>query len=128
MTVAGQPAPRPNERILCRHPFDEKTRAWAKPARIEVLLSTVWDGTAGGLQIPALPSLSELRAYVRESLSHVRDDHLRAVRFFLLFGRSPRPFLAPCCAERMRAPLVRSLPLPLASSHRHAVGLGARRR
>ena len=77
MTIAGDPPPKLNERVLCRHPFDEKTRVYARPARVEPLLSLVWDGAQGGLQI-AQPTLTELRDYVQASLARVRNDHLRA--------------------------------------------------
>lgn len=46
----GEPRPAPGKRVLCRHPFDEKKRAWATPSAVIPLLRLVWKGAAATLE------------------------------------------------------------------------------
>lgn len=69
---AGEEAPRPGQRILCRHPFAEAKRAYVTPSQVIRLHQCVWDGKA----IP-LPSLDEAREHLRQQLATMRQDHLR---------------------------------------------------
>jgi hypothetical protein len=46
---AGEPRPQPGRRVLCRHPFDEKKRAYVTPTAVIPLLRLVWKGGRAGL-------------------------------------------------------------------------------
>lgn len=46
---AGEPRPQPGRRVLCRHPFDEKRRAYVTPTAVIPLLRLVWKGGRAGL-------------------------------------------------------------------------------
>lgn len=69
---AGEEAPKPGERILCRHPFAEAKRAYVTPSEVIQLHQCIWDG-----QARRLPSLDEARAHLKEQLATMRQDHLR---------------------------------------------------
>lgn len=69
---AGEEAPAPGQRILCRHPFAEAKRAYVTPTRVVPLHECVWDG-----RIRSLGSLAEARARLAEQLAATRPDHLR---------------------------------------------------
>jgi len=71
---AGEEKPRPGQRVLCRHPFDEAKRAYVTPTAIVPLHRPVWRGRP----VPQ-PSLNEIRAYVLEQLASMRQDHLRSL-------------------------------------------------
>ena len=77
MLKEGEPAPAPGQRLLCRHPFDPKKRAYVTPAAVKPLLHLVWDGAKGGIQPGALQTLEASRAHVLEQLRGVREDILR---------------------------------------------------
>lgn len=47
---AGEPQPQPGRRILCRHPFDEKRRAYVTPTAVLPLLRLVWKGGRARLE------------------------------------------------------------------------------
>lgn len=47
---AGEPQPQPGRRILCRHPFDEKRRAYVTPTAVLPLLRLVWKGKDARLE------------------------------------------------------------------------------
>jgi nicotinate phosphoribosyltransferase len=79
MTKDGEAAPKPGQRLLCRHPFDSKKRAYVTPATIVPLLKLVWDGRAGGIQPGALRTLEESRAHVMGQLKGIREDVLRHI-------------------------------------------------
>lgn len=79
MTKDGEPAPKPGQRLLCRHPFDSKKRAYVTPATIVPLLRLVWDGQAGGIQPGALRTLEESRDHVMGQLKGIREDVLRHI-------------------------------------------------
>eukprot|EP00741_Cyanophora_paradoxa_P003576 tig00000093_g3474.t1 len=69
----GGRAPCPGERIMCRHPFDEVKRAYVTPTRVEPLHHLFWDGKV----VRDLPNIDEIRRYVQEQLSSLREDMLR---------------------------------------------------
>lgn len=77
MLKEGEPAPTPGQRLLCRHPFDPKKRAYVTPASVRPLLTLVWDGARGGIQPGALQTLEESRAHVTAQLREIREDILR---------------------------------------------------
>ncbi|CAG9768953.1 unnamed protein product [Ceutorhynchus assimilis] len=66
-----EPPPNVDEKILCRHPFEESKRAYVKPARIEKLLVLYWED---GRIVKTLPSLQEIKEKVTSSLKTLRPD------------------------------------------------------
>lgn len=74
MLREDEPAPEAGVRVLCRHPFRENIRAHVTPSRVEELYKCYWKD--GAIRQP-IPSLEEVRARVQESLSSLRQDHLR---------------------------------------------------
>ncbi|TFJ87714.1 hypothetical protein NSK_001064 [Nannochloropsis salina CCMP1776] len=79
MTRDGEPAPKEGQRLLCRHPFDSKKRAYVTPTTIVPLLSLVWDGQKGGIQPGASRTLEESRTHVMGQLKEIREDVLRHI-------------------------------------------------
>lgn len=75
MIRQGEAAPTPGRRLMCRHPFDEKKRAWVTPSQVMPLHVLVWDGKN---RVPS-PSLVERKQYVQNQLKMVRQDHLRGI-------------------------------------------------
>ena len=98
----GEMRPEARKRTLCRHPFEEKLRAYVTPSHVIPLLRLVWKGkrarldgyvegeedgaaaaaAAAGAERPhnmrvVFPPLAELRAFVAAQLALVREDHLR---------------------------------------------------
>lgn len=71
---AGEAPPRPGAQILCRHPFEEKKRAFVTPARVIPLHQRVW---AEGRRLQPERPLGEIRSSVLEQLAAFRPDHLR---------------------------------------------------
>lgn len=75
MIQAGEPPPRSQERILCRHPFNEAKRVYVKPTMVVPLHKLVWDGK----RLYPNFSLEALRKRVSEQIKNMREDHLRFV-------------------------------------------------
>jgi nicotinate phosphoribosyltransferase len=75
LVQTGEPAPRPGEKILCRHPFNETKRVVATPSEVISLHHCVWDGRR--LTAAKLPD--QVREYVKDQLIRTRKDHLRAI-------------------------------------------------
>jgi nicotinate phosphoribosyltransferase len=75
MVMVGESAPRPGERILCIHPFDDKKRAYVIPEEVELLTNCVWDGK----KISAQNTLAEIREHVLMQLRRIRKDYARPV-------------------------------------------------
>lgn len=67
-------APQEGKRLLCRHPFDEKRRAYVTPTKVMPLLKLVWDQ---GKLVTDFPTMESLKAYVTGQLQEMRPDHLR---------------------------------------------------
>lgn len=95
----GELRPSVGKRMLCRHPFDETKRVYVTPSAVIPLLRLVWCGAAAeapdatdanigkesgesnapvrvNMRVP-LPTLTELRDFVRAQLALLREDHLR---------------------------------------------------
>lgn len=66
-----EPAPLVNEKVLCRHPFQESKRAYVIPTKVERLLNVYWED---GHISQALPNLQEIRETVQTSLKTLRSD------------------------------------------------------
>ncbi|XP_048517750.1 nicotinate phosphoribosyltransferase isoform X2 [Dendroctonus ponderosae] len=66
-----EPPPKVNEKILCRHAFEESKRAYVKPSKVEKLLQLYW---ADGKIVKALPSLEEIKGKVTSSMKTLRSD------------------------------------------------------
>lgn len=68
--------PECNQKVLCRHPFEESKRAFVIPNRVEKLHRVYYKD--GEIQEP-LPVLEEIRRRVQESLKTLRPDIKRAL-------------------------------------------------
>lgn len=66
-----EPPPKVNEKILCRHPFEESKRAYVKPSKVEKLLELYWED---GRIVKELPKLQDVRDRVASSLRTLRPD------------------------------------------------------
>ncbi|CAI6364366.1 unnamed protein product [Macrosiphum euphorbiae] len=58
-------------KLLCRHPFDQKKRAFVVPSEIKPLYKVYWEN---GHIMQRLPELKEVREHVKESLRTIRPD------------------------------------------------------
>ncbi|ETV89667.1 nicotinate phosphoribosyltransferase [Aphanomyces astaci] len=68
--------PVPGVKMLCRHPFDEMVRVNVTPSAVVPLHSLVWDGENGGI-VGDLPSLEDIRSYVKDQVATMREDIMR---------------------------------------------------
>jgi nicotinate phosphoribosyltransferase len=75
MVQADEAAPLEGERILCRHPFDEKKRVYVVPQKVMPLYRCIWEGKR---TMPPDP-LNDIRTYARGQVRMMREDHLRLV-------------------------------------------------
>lgn len=64
-------APKIEEKVLCRHPFEESKRAYVVPSKVERLLNVYW---RNGEICQTLPTLSEIRETVKSNLKSLRPD------------------------------------------------------
>ena len=78
MVRAEEAPPQPGARLLCRHPYDSKKRAYVTPTSVVSLHHLYWDGAAGG-RVKAMQTLEECRATVVAGLKMIREDTLREV-------------------------------------------------
>jgi nicotinate phosphoribosyltransferase len=74
MQRMDEPAPRPGERIFCRHAFDETKRCFVTPDKVESLLQPLWGD--GGEHEP-LQNLEKAREFCAARIAGFREDHLR---------------------------------------------------
>ena len=90
MQTESEPAPTVDQRILCRHPFQESKRAYVKPSKVEILLNLVW---SNGKRVGTgkSPSLTQLKKYVQHSLATIRSDIKRHM--------NPTPYKVSVTAE-----------------------------
>ncbi|MBN2431087.1 MAG: nicotinate phosphoribosyltransferase [Acidobacteria bacterium] len=75
LVQTGEPAPRPGEKVLCRHPFNETKRVIVTPTEVISLHQCVWDGQ----RTTAAKRPDLIRQYVKDQLMRTRKDHLRAI-------------------------------------------------
>ncbi|XP_018571301.1 nicotinate phosphoribosyltransferase isoform X2 [Anoplophora glabripennis] len=66
-----EPPPEVNEKVLCRHPFEESKRAYVIPSRVEKLLNLYWED---GQICQELPSLQQIKERVQTTLKTLRPD------------------------------------------------------
>nr|XP_054749276.1 nicotinate phosphoribosyltransferase-like [Lytechinus pictus] len=76
MQQVDEEPPKPMERVLCRHPFEESKRAYVKAGRVEILHKLY---LKNGQLCQTLPSLEEKKKLVQDSLDSLRHDHKRAL-------------------------------------------------
>ncbi|CAN1813467.1 Nicotinate phosphoribosyltransferase 2 [Linum perenne] len=76
MTGENEPVPKVEDKILCRHPFNESKRANVFPQKVEELLKCYWPGSSGKPRVE-LPSLKETRERCINQLDQMRPDHMR---------------------------------------------------
>ncbi|KAF2071044.1 hypothetical protein CYY_007642 [Polysphondylium violaceum] len=70
-----QQIPKPGEKVLCLHPFEEQKRVYVTPVKVEKLHHIVFQN---GELVNPLPTLEETRSFCLSELSRVREDHLRS--------------------------------------------------
>ncbi|CAH0553768.1 unnamed protein product [Brassicogethes aeneus] len=68
--------PKINEKVLCRHPFQESKRAFVIPSRVESLLNLYWHN---GVITQPLPNLQQIRENVMNCLKILRPDIKRTL-------------------------------------------------
>lgn len=68
---SSEPPPEPNQKVLCRHPFEESKRAYVIPTKVEQLLTLYWQD---GRICQCLPNLQEIKEKVNDSLKTLRPD------------------------------------------------------
>eukprot|EP00042_Codosiga_hollandica_P050565 m.606810 g.606810 ORF g.606810 m.606810 type:complete len:558 (-) comp58113_c0_seq2:147-1820(-) len=73
--------PKPGQKLLCRHPFEENKRAYVIPTKVQPLHVLYWKDSAPVIPIP---TIMEVREHVRASLGTIRKDHRRQL--------NPTPF------------------------------------
>lgn len=66
-----EPPPKINEKVLCRHPFEESKRAYVIPSRVEKLLNLYWEE---GQICQELPTLQQIKERVQTTLKTLRPD------------------------------------------------------
>lgn len=71
MQTINEPIPNDQQRLLCRHPFQESKRAYVMPNKVEKLLVECFSD--GHIQFP-LPTLQQVRSRCEESLNTIRPD------------------------------------------------------
>ncbi|XP_011431290.1 nicotinate phosphoribosyltransferase isoform X1 [Magallana gigas] len=76
MMQPSEEPPKPGQRVLCRHPFQESRRAYVIPAKVELLHKCYWDM---GKVVQPLLSLCDLRTKALNSLKTIRIDHKRVL-------------------------------------------------
>jgi len=74
MSATNEPAPQPNRRILCRHPFNSRKRAHVIPSRVEPLLKCVF--TKGTLTTK-IPEIEASKKRCKNQVQEMREDHVR---------------------------------------------------
>ena len=92
MMRPGEDPPEVGKRVLCRHPFEESKRAYVMPHKVEPLYKVSLTAPPSSLSICCgqavweegeaaadMPSLDEVREYVKESLRTLRQDHKRSL-------------------------------------------------
>ncbi|NQT49738.1 nicotinate phosphoribosyltransferase [Candidatus Kuenenbacteria bacterium] len=71
----GEPEPRPGERILCCHPFDQHKRVYVTPSAVRHLHICYYRN--GVPTEEANKSIAEIREHAQRELASLREDHLR---------------------------------------------------
>ena len=74
MTKIDEPEPMANVRVLCRHPFLEKKRAFVTPTSVQSMYHLYWAN--GKIQHP-LPTWTEARNYAQQQIETLRKDYRR---------------------------------------------------
>lgn len=72
MQLDHESAPKPGDRVLCRHPFQESKRAYVTPTRVELLLEKVFE--SGNTIDSRRKHLEKARETVKYSLKSIRSD------------------------------------------------------
>ncbi|XP_055951375.1 nicotinate phosphoribosyltransferase-like [Argiope bruennichi] len=71
LQMKDEPAPEVGKKVLVRHPFQESKRAYVQPVQVQNLQTLYFsDGAICG----DLPSLSDIRKHVKQSLATLRGD------------------------------------------------------
>ena len=74
MTKSDEEPPREGEKILCRHPFIERKRAYVTPSMVKPMHQVYWEN--GQINEP-LPAWEHVRNYAQEQILSLRKDHRR---------------------------------------------------
>lgn len=71
MLKSDEEPPKPMQKVLCRHPFEESKRAYVIPSVVENLLKLYWKD---GQICQPMPTLKEIRELVQATLKTIRPD------------------------------------------------------
>ncbi|UJR19969.1 hypothetical protein I4U23_023101 [Adineta vaga] len=74
MTKIDESPPTAKSRILCRHPFLEKKRAYITPSSVQSMYNLYW---SDGEIKHSLPTWEEARTFAQEQIQSLRKDHIR---------------------------------------------------
>ncbi|EER18825.1 nicotinate phosphoribosyltransferase, putative [Perkinsus marinus ATCC 50983] len=93
-----EPAPQPDNKVFCRHLFDDQKRCYVTPKKVEPLLICVWkDGKAIHLTSSPRtkendrPDIHSAKEHFKETRNTFRKDHLRPI--------NPTPYKVSTSAE-----------------------------
>lgn len=76
LQISGEASPQVDQKVLCRHPFQEAKRAFVTPSKVENLLQLYWKN---GAICQNLPNMQEIKANVVQSLKILRPDIKRTL-------------------------------------------------
>ncbi|XP_057659900.1 nicotinate phosphoribosyltransferase [Diorhabda carinulata] len=76
LQTAEESPPTMEQKVLCRHPFEESKRAYVIPSKVETLLVLQW---VNGKILRPLPTLQEIKENVNRSLKILRPDIKRSL-------------------------------------------------
>jgi nicotinate phosphoribosyltransferase len=77
MMLATDSAPVVGKPVMCKHPYEDKKRVKCTPAKVEILLRLVWDGSQGGILVDE-PPLLQTKSFVKSQIDQIRNDHKQA--------------------------------------------------
>lgn len=77
MVSDQEQAPAVGKKLLCRHPYIDRKRAFVTPSYVLELLRPVFIGPEK--RVAPEPSLKQMRSHVRDQLTLIRSDHKRSL-------------------------------------------------
>ena len=77
MVGSNEAPPQVGKRLMCRHPYIERKRAFVTPSFVMELLRPVWIGSEK--RVAPTPTLGQVREFVKDQLKLIRSDHKRSL-------------------------------------------------